>query len=178
MEIMVRNAEGSLGQKDREYAIAKMGKLQRFFNHAQRVEIVHREDKRGHRIEVTVFADGFTVRGEEADHSPRAAIDLVAEKIENRLRRLKTRIVQRYRRKGGKVPEAYAEDTNHQAGEEPFEIKERKTFLVKPMATEEAALQMEMVGHPFFVYRSEDSGQIEVLYKRKDGRYGLLQPEG
>lgn len=178
MEVMVRNAEGNLSAPDREYAATKLGKLQRFFNQAQKVEIVHREDKRGHRIEVTVFADGFTVRGEELDASARAAIDLVAEKIENRLRRLKTRMVQRYRHGGGKVPQAYAEEPNHESDQVPFEIKERKTFLVKPMATEEAALQMEMIGHPFFVYRSEDTGHIEVLYKRKDGRYGLLQPEG
>jgi putative sigma-54 modulation protein len=56
-------------------------------------------------------------------------------------------------------------------------VKERKQFLLKPMTIEEAALQMEMLGHPFFVFKNRDTNAIEVLYKRKDGHYGLLQPE-
>ena len=177
MEVLVRNAEGNLSPKDREYAAKKLGKLDRFFNQAQRVEIVHREAKQGHRIEVTVFADGLTVRGEETDESVTAAIDLVSEKLDNRLRRLKSRIVHNHRRSGKTVPNGLLEEPDLEPSAPPFEIKERKTFLVKPMSAEEAGLQMEMVGHPFFVFRNEDSGQVEVLYKRKDGKYGLLQPE-
>src|SRR5438552_862501 len=100
MEILVRNAEGNLTPRDKEYAALKLGKLDRYFHQAHRVEIVHREEKLSHRIEITVFADGFTVRGEEHDESVRAAIDKVSEKMENRLRRLKTRIVHNHRRKG------------------------------------------------------------------------------
>lgn len=175
MEVLVRNAEGNLSDRDREYASKKLGKLDRYFNSANKVEIVHREVKQGHRIEVTVFADGYTVRGEETDASVPAAIDIVSDKLENRLRRLKSRVVGAYRRQGNNIPRGYEEPVEEPEVE--FRIKERKQFLVKPMSAEEAALQMEFIGHPFFVFKNEESNHVEVLYKRKDGTYGLLMPE-
>ncbi len=177
MDVLVRNAEGNLSQTDRDYAAQKLGKLDRYFHQAHRVEIVHREEKLSHRIEITVFADGFTVRGEEVDESVRAAIDKVSDKLHNRLQRLKSRLVRNHRRKSGSLPKGL-EGEIHEDNEEHAEIKERKQFVLKHMAAEEAALQLEMIDHPFFLYRNEDSGGIEVLYKRKDGKYGLLQPEG
>lgn len=176
MEVLVRNAEGNLSPRDREYAAKKLGRLERYFNQANKVEIVHREEKQAHRIEITVFADGLTVRGEEVDTSVRAAIDRVSDKLETRLLRLKSRIVDRNRRKGDSVPAGFM--TADKEAEPPAPvIKERKTFLLHQMSREEAALQMEMIDHPFYIFRSEETGQIEVLYKRKDGNYGLLQPE-
>lgn len=181
MEVLVRNAEGNVSSRDREYASKKLGKLDRYFHQAQRVEMVHREERNGnHRVEITVFADGFTVRGEEQESSIRAAIDKVADKLEGRLRKLKGRIITSHRRKGNGLPPALEEDwrsDQENADKSSAEIKERKSFLVKPMSIEEAALQMEMVDHPFFVFKNEDTSQIAVLYRRKDNRYGLLEPE-
>lgn len=177
MEVLVRNAEGNLSDKDREYAAKKLGRLDRYFNQAHKVEIVHREDKLHHHlVEITVFADHFTVRGEEVDDSVRAAIDRVADKLEMRLTRLKGRLRRNHRRKGGAPPPAlddHAEEPN-----EDVRIRERKTFLLKHMSAEEAALQMEMIDHPFFVFRNEDNGNVEVLYKLRNGDFGLMQPEG
>lgn len=179
MEVLVRNAEGNVGTQDRDYAAKKLGRLDRYFNSASKVEMVHREEKLGHRIEITVFADGMTFRGEECDSSLRAAIDRVHDKLEVRLRRFKTRLLDRHRRRGAKAPPAFEE--THEADEthenNHVSISERKHFLLKPMSREEAALQMEMIDHDFFVFKCEDNGRIEVLYKRKDGKYGLLQPE-
>lgn len=177
MEVLVRNAEGNVSTHHREYAAKKLGRLDRYFHSAQRVEMVHREEKNGmHRIEITVFADGYTVRGEEHDTDLHAAIDRVSDKLETRLRKLKGRLVDAHRKRGhnaGLPPalEEPADDEHH------VEIKERKQFLLKPMSRDEAGLQMEMVDHPFYIFKNEDTGQVEVLYKRKDGRYGLLQPE-
>lgn len=177
MEVLVRNAEGNLSESDREYAAKKLGRLSRYFHQASKVEIVHREEKLDHRIEITVFADGLTLRGEEHDPHLRAAIDKVTDKMEGRLRRLKTRIVARHRRHGGKAPIAFEEQ--HEVEEHNLhEIRERKQFLVKPMSWEEAALQMDLVDYPFFVFRNEETNHLEVLYRRKDGHYGLLHPEG
>lgn len=177
MELLIRNADGNVSLRDREYAAKKLGRLDRYFNSANRVEMVHREEGQGsHRIEITVFADGFTVRGEESDASVHAAIDKVSDKMEARLRRLKGRIVHSHRRRGHGVPPALAEEL-HEEVEARAELAERKTFLVKPMSIDEAALQMEMVDHPFFVFKNEDTSQIAVLYRRKDKRYGLLEPE-
>lgn len=175
MELLVRNAEGNLTKKDRDYAAKKLGKLDRYFHSAQKVEMVHREGKLDHRIEVTVFADGLTLRGEERDGSVQAAIDKVAEKMENRLRRLKSRLIKSHRHKGNMVPNGLIEEPPHDH-EEP-QIKERKNLLLKPMSVEEAGLQMEMLGHPFFVFKNAESSEIEVLYKRDDGHYGLIVPD-
>jgi len=176
MELLVRNAEGNLTDDDREYAAKKLGRLDRFFHQAQKVEIVHKEQKNGHRVEVTVFADGYTLRGEIVDESVRAAIDIVSEKLDQRLRRLKKRIIDSHRQRGQRVPEGLEEAPDHEEPI-PFNISERKHFLVKPMSAEEASLQLELVSHSFFVFKNEANGRVEVLYKRKDGKYGLLQPE-
>jgi putative sigma-54 modulation protein len=176
MDVLVRNAEGNVSKNDRDYAAQKLGRLSRYFNQASRVEMVHRAEKTNHRVEITVFADGLTIRGEEQDESLRAAIDKVSDKLENRLKRHKGRILRNIRRRGLVPPPAYTEeDIDDLDG--AVVIKERKVFLLKPMSPDEAALQMDLLGHPFFVFKNRDSDSVEVLYKRKDGNYGLLQPE-
>jgi putative sigma-54 modulation protein len=176
MELLVRNAEGNLTKKDRDYAAKKLGKLDRYFHAAQKVEMVHREGKLDHRIEVTVFADGLTLRGEEADGSVQAAIDKVADKMENRLRRLKSRLIKSHRHKGNNVPNGLADRSDDGEHEEP-RVLERKRVLLKPMSVEEAGLQMEMLGHPFFLFKNAESDLIELVYKRQDGHYGVISPD-
>jgi putative sigma-54 modulation protein len=181
MDVLVRNAEGNVSIKDREYAAKKLGGLDRYFHQAQKVEMVHREDRNGHRIEITVFADGFTIRGEDTEPTIQAAIDRVHDKLEIRLRKLKTRLIDSHRRKGTPPPPAL--ETVDEEQHDPMisngavNVRERKSFQLKPMSIDEAALQMEMVDHPFFVFKNEDTGGVEVLYRRNDGKYGLLQPE-
>ena len=184
MDVLIRNAEGNVSKNDREYAAKKLGRLDRYFHQAHKVELVHREVGQGHRIEITVFADGCTVTGEEHDENLHAAIDKVSDKLETRLRKLKGRIIDSYRRKGGAIPEALAQEEAEEqalaaaaASNHRFRIKERKSFLLKPMTPDEAALQMEMVDHPFFVFGNEDTGLFAVLYRRKDEGYGLIEPE-
>ncbi len=183
MEVLVRNAEGNFSDKDREYAASKLGKLDRYFHSASKVEMVHRTEKQnrqaGHRVEITVHADGLYVRGEEYDENIRAAIDKVTDKMETRLKRLKGRLIDRHRRRGHGVPEALAAEpaAPEEEAADHLAIAERKTFLLKPMSPDEAVLQLELIDHPFFVFVNEESGQVEVLYRRNDGAYGLLQPK-
>lgn len=178
MDVKFRNAEGNLSQMDKEYAAQKLGKLDRYFHGAKKIELVHREDRlHHHHIEITVFADGFTLRGEQEQETVRAAIDTVFDKLENRLSRLKTRLVKSQRRRGLAMPTGF-EEPQEDDEEQHVEIRERKHFLLKHMAYDEAALQMELLDHPFIVFRNEESGNLEVMYKRKDGKFGLMQPEG
>ncbi len=178
MEVLVRNAEGNVSPKDREYAAKKLGRLDRYFHAAQRVEMVHHQEKLGHRIEITVFADGYAIRGEEHDANLQAAIDRVSDKLENRLRKLKGRLVDAHRKKGlAQIPQGLTEEHPDDEEAAPVKVTERKSFLLKPMNIDEAALQLEMVGHPFFMFRNEDSGRVAVLYKRRDGHYGVIEPE-
>lgn len=178
MEVLVRNAEGNVSKHDREYAASKLGRLDRYFHQAQKVEMVHREEKGMHRIEITVFADGLTVRGEETEVTLQAAIDKVKDKMETRLRKLKGRLIHNHRRKGTPLAPALAEEPtmDDAMNGSLIAIKERKTLDLRPMTLDEAALQMEMVDHPFFVFRNGETGKVEVLYRRRDGTYGLLQP--
>jgi len=178
MELLIRNAEGNVPDKDREYAAKKLGRLDRYFSKANKVEMVHSVEKGAHRLEVTVFADEFTIRGEEQDASLRACIDRVADKLEKRLLRLKSKLIDSHRRRGSKeIPPALLEveaEEPHPAVEDI--VVERKRFSAKPMTVEEAILQMELVGHDFFVFQNSESGTVCVLYHRKRGGYGLLEP--
>lgn len=178
MDVLVRNAEGNVSKIDREYAAKKLGRLDRYFNSAQKVEMVHRAERNGHRIEITVFADGFTIRGEEHDADLQAAIDKVSDKLENRLRKLKGRLIRAHRGRGNQgLPPALAEAATEPDEDAHIQIRERKQFLLKPMTADEAALQLEMVDHPFYVFKNEATQQFAVLYRRKDGKYGLIAPE-
>lgn len=178
MEMLVRNAEGNLTSKDRDYAAKKLSRLDRFFGKASRVEIVHTEEKQTHLIQVTVFADGLTFRGEERDESVKAAIDLVAEKLESRLKKAKGRLAKDHRRRGSReLPEELVDvedESDHDV--EGLRITQRKTFMMKPMSEEEALLQMELLGHPFFLFKEQRTGNVELLYRRSDGTFGLLSP--
>ena len=175
MELIVRNVSGNLTEEDREYAEKKLGKLGRFFQAAQKVEMVHKALKLAQKVEITVFADGVHLRGEETGETTKAAIDKVADKMETRLRRLKKRIIKSHRqRENGIAPDLIA--VEFEEAEEQT-IKEHKRFLIKPMTIEEASLQMELIDHPFFVFRNVETGHTEVLYKRDDGHYGLLSPD-
>lgn len=178
MEILVRNAEGNVSNHHREYAAKKLGRLDRYFNAAKKVELVHREEGNGsHRIEITIFADGHTIRGHEVDADLHVAIDKVHDKLETRLRKLKGRLISNHRRKGA-VPPPGLDEIHHEDDDVPhITLKERKTFLVKPMSIDEAALELELMDHAFYVFRNETDGQFAVLYKKKNGQYGLIEPE-
>lgn len=179
MEVFVRNTDGMVTDKDKEYATAKLGRLDRYFHQANKVEMVHKTERDIHHIEITVFADGLTIRGEENDVSLAAAIDRVHDKLEARLRKFKGRLIDRHRRNGNHVPKGLSEtvEPEHDDAVPHVSLSERKHFLLKPMSIDEAALQLEMVDQPFYVFKNEANGQFEVLYRRKDGKYGLMQPE-
>lgn len=178
MEVIVRHSESRVSDRDKEYASTKLGRLDRYFHQAQKVEMVHREEKQVHHIEITVFADGMTIRGEDHDPSLTAAIDRVHDKLESRLRKFKGRLVDRHRRNGNHVPKGLTEEVIAEPDDEAhIRILEHKHFLVKPMSVDEAALQLEMIDKPFFVFKNEENGKFEVLYRRRDGRYGLMHPE-
>lgn len=179
LEILVRNAHGNLSDKNRDYASRKLGKLDRYFQSATKVELAHTEEKRGHMIEVTVFADGFVLRGEELDKDVASAIDKVADKLESRLRRLKTRLVKRHRKKGQPLPMGLTDTSVPPIDEEdPYLlVSKERHYDIKPMSLEDACLQLELVGHPFFVFQNMETNKVEVLYKLRGGKYGIVTPE-
>ncbi|MGL5245789.1 MAG: ribosome hibernation-promoting factor, HPF/YfiA family, partial [Sarcina sp.] len=132
-------------------------------------------DKNKHMIEVMIPFNGVYLRGEEITDDMYKSIDLVQDKLERQIRKQKTKLEKR--KNYDSLRFAYIDSLSQD--EESFEpeIVKTKRFDVKPMMPEEAVLQMELIGHNFFVFQDAETNQLNVVYKRKDGNYGLIEPE-
>ena len=178
MDVIVRNAAGLVTEREKAYASEKLGRLDRYFHQAHSAEMVVRDEKLKRHVEITIFADGMSIRGEQNDASVLAAIDRLHDKLEARLRKFKGRLVDRHRRNGSKSPKGLTNGSDAEPRVAPMTIAEQKHFLLKPMSREEASLQMEMAQRTFYAFKNESTGIFEILYKLKNGKYGVMHPEG
>ncbi len=190
MDIVVRGRNVSVTERVEEYVEKKVGKLERYLPIIDEARMeLSQEDTRSaqHRMiaQLTVRSRGKILRAEERDQDLFAAIDLVAEKMQRQITRFKDRLYSRGQVRGGesvRMPEA-AEPVMEAVAEAEAEaepvgsIVRVKTFSMTPMNAEEAIEQMELLGHDFFVFYNSDVDNINVLYRRQTGDYGLLQPE-
>lgn len=168
-----------------DYAEKKLSRLDKYFESKSTAEVivVLSVTKEEHKVEVTMPFPGLMVRAEEAGEDMYACVDLVVEKLERQIRKYKTKVNRRIRNESTiRINKVNRQEATHAATavldeEEPFKVVRTKRFNIKPMDTEEAILQMNMLGHDFFVFSNEDSDQMSVIYKRKDGKYGLIEPE-
>lgn len=155
----------------------KLSKFERYFGPATEAHATLSVEKNRHIIEVTIPFNGVILRGEEATDDMYTSIDNVIEKLERQMRRQKTRLERKI--KDGNVKfENFL--SNVDSGEEDdglVNIVKTKKFAMKPMQAEEAVLQMELLGHNFFVFSNPETNEVNVVYKRKDGNYGLIEPE-
>ncbi|KYH32432.1 ribosome-associated factor Y [Clostridium tepidiprofundi DSM 19306] len=151
----------------------KMSRFDRYFK--PDIEAFVRLDvqKNTHIVEVTIPFNGVILRAEEANEDMYVSIDLVLDKVERQIRKQKTRLEKRSRG-DALIYHLIPKEDEHE--EEP-KIVRTKRFAIKPMSAEEAVLQMDLLGHNFYVYRDADTSDINVVYKRKDGNYGLIEPE-
>lgn len=161
-----------------ELADKKLSKYDKFFKDDAIATVTLRRRKNGKEIlELTITSSGMMFRGEEEDSTFQNALDAVMLSIERQLRKNKTRLEKRLR-EGISLkeisPEAAEEEVPVQTSDVPVRVKE---FVLKPMSTEEAILQMNMLGHQFFVFLNRDTSKINVVYERKDGRFGLIVPQ-
>jgi len=155
----------------------KLQKLDRYFNPDLIMHATLSVTKNRHIIEVTIPFGGAFLRGEEATDDMYASVDAVVDKIERQIRKQKTKL-ERRNFGGDSLRYAVIPDLNEEEkGEKEAEIVKTKRFAIKPMSPEEAVLQMELLGHNFFVFQEADSSDVNVVYKRKDGNYGLIEPE-
>ena len=155
----------------------KLQKLDRYFNPELKMHATLSVTKNRQTIEVTIpFGDVF-LRAEESTDDMYASIDAVVDKMERQIRKQKTRL-ERRNYGGDSVRYAAIPSMNDEArDEEEAQIVKTKRFAIKPMSPEEAVLQMELLGHNFFVFQEAESSDVNVVYKRKDGNYGLIEPE-
>lgn len=166
---------------------SKARKLERMFsNHSTAsVEAVLRTGKEGHVAEITFYVGGYVLRGESRTPDMYQSINKAMDRIEGQLRKFKTKLSKKLRDQRSKIAFADAQDETSdaawiaeadQADDKAPEIVRTKRFVVKPMSVDEAVMQMELLGHDFFVFVDAETNEFNIVYKRQDGRYGLLQP--
>ncbi|HIX60165.1 MAG TPA: ribosome-associated translation inhibitor RaiA [Candidatus Blautia gallistercoris] len=152
----------------------KLGKLERYFTPDTEVIVTLSVEKERQKIEVTIPVKGNIIRSEQVSNDMYVSIDLVEEVIERQLRKYKNKIVDR-KQEGGNFQKAFMEKEFDEDDE--VKIIRTKKFGIKPMYPEDACVQMELLGHNFFVFYNAETEQVNVVYKRKGNTYGLIEPE-
>ena len=167
-----KNIDVTDGLKDAIYE--KIGKLERYFTEDTEIQVTFSVEKERQKIEVTIPMKGNIIRAEEESTDMYVSIDLVEEIIERQLRKYKNKIIER-KQSAHSLSQAFAEEEIED--EEEIEIIRSKRFAIKPMDPEEACVQMELLGHDFYVFRNSETDEVNVVYKRKKNSYGLIEPE-
>jgi putative sigma-54 modulation protein len=178
MRLQVKGRNLEVSEQIRKYAEDKLGKLDRLVSDPTRVELELLVEKNpsitdNHVAEATVWTKGPVLRARESSTDIKASIDQLVDKLE--------RQVKRYREKRREAPRRHApppaEELPVELDDASTEITKTKQFAVNPMTPDEAVLQLELVGHDFFVFRNAESDGINVVYRRRDGHYGLIEPQ-
>lgn len=179
MNINIRGENLEVTGALREYVEKKLNKLERYLDipPASDAHVTLRVQKDKQNVEVTIPLRGAVLRAEEKNSDMYASIDLVVDKLEGQIRKHKTKANRKFNKVG--LRNLFAESdvavTPTFEDEDDLEVVRTKKFTMKPMDVEEAILQMNLIGHTFFVFANMDNNQINVVYKRDDGRYGLIE---
>lgn len=152
----------------------KLGKLERYFTPDTEIIVTLSVEKERQKIEVTIPVKGSIIRSEQVSNDMYVSIDLVEEVIERQLRKYKEKLVDRYQ-DGGNFRKEFIEKESEPL--EEMRIVRTKQFGMKPMYPEDACVQMELLGHSFFVFFNAETEEVNVVYKRKGNTYGLIEPQ-
>ncbi|HHT49616.1 MAG TPA: ribosome-associated translation inhibitor RaiA [Firmicutes bacterium] len=175
MEVKVFGKNIEVTDALRQYAEKKVGKIGKFFAQEPPAALVTLSVERGvHVVDITISINGLLLRGEEKSSDMYSSVDGAVEKIERQIHKYKTRI-NRKLREDNKIISPTPKDTVEVTADP--KIVRTKRFAIKPMSAEEAVMQMELLGHDFFVFFNPELEEVNVVYKRKDGNYGLIEPE-
>ncbi len=181
MRIDVRSKDGSVPQYFLDHAEPRLEGLSQYLEKLQQVRVVISEKRGLHTVEITAEEPRNVFRSEKQSGDVLEAFDDAYEAVEKQVRRHKRRMRDRtkvsVRELEPTPPEELAEETGEEAQAEEPEIVRVKSHAVKPMAPEEAAMQMEMVGHDFYVFTDATTDNVAVVYRRKSGGYGLIEPD-
>ena len=152
----------------------KLGKLEKYFTPETDIIVTLSVEKERQKIEVTIPVKGNIIRSEQESSDMYVSIDLVEEIIERQIKKYKTKIVDK-KQNALAFNEAFLQEESEP--EETVNIVKTKRFAMKPMDAEEACVQMELLGHSFYVFLNSETEQVNVVYKRKGNTYGLIEPE-
>lgn len=174
MNIIISGKNIELTDNLRQAVNDKLGKLDKYFTPDTDVNVTLSIEKERQKVEVTIPVKGNIIRSEQVSNDMYVSIDLVEEVIERQLRKYKNKIIDKHQGGGG-FRDEYME--NDYIENEDIKIIRTKRFDIKPMYPEDACVQMELLGHSFYVFNNAETDEINVVYKRKGNTYGLIEPE-
>ena len=176
MEIIIHGDKIRITKAINEYIDEKLGKLDKYLENSEivRANVLVKVKNNQQTVEVTIPLKKFILRSEETNDDFYAAVDKTIDKLERQIRKNKTKLMSRNSKPSYDFNSSMIEV---EEDKEENKIVKRKTIEVKPMDEEEAILQMELLGHQFYMYKDADSNKPAVVYKRKDGNYGVLESE-
>lgn len=181
MKLIIKGKHIDVTDSVESYIRKKMKKLDKYFDQIMDTTATVSTEKNRQIFEVTMQAKKAIIKAEEESDSIYTSIDRVVEKLERQIIKYKEKLYsksfgEQNRVKAARPTENKEINTNNQDTDD-IQIVKMKKFVIKPMSPEEACLQMELLGHSFFVFNNEATDQFNVIYKRKDGNYGLIEPE-
>jgi len=183
MQLLIKGKNLRVTDALREYAEEKIGHLEHYIDHGIiDGHVTMRTERNDQIVDVTLNLRHYLIKAEERSPDMYASIDLVRDRLEQQIRKYKTRRRERHHRQNGRISAAEvglaAVEPEESADDVPSapRIVRSKQFAVKPMDAEEAVHQMELLGHDFFVFLNAETEQVNVLYKRKSGDLGLIEP--
>ena len=174
MRYNIRGEKVEITDSIRTYIEDKIGKLDKYFDNPEEINanVVIKVRGKEQKIEITIPAMYYTLRSEEAHDDLYAAIDLTVDKLERQIRKNKTKINSKIKKD---IIKNFEMDLEDSFDDDSSKVLKRKKIETKPMDEEEAILQMNMLGHSFFVFKNIDTDSICVIYLRKDGNYGIIE---
>ncbi|MDD4334758.1 MAG: ribosome-associated translation inhibitor RaiA [Desulfotomaculaceae bacterium] len=175
MGVKVRGRNIEVTDALKEYINKRLRKLEKYIDNLGEAQVTLSVVRGFHRVEVTTSINGMILRGEESTDDMYASIDLVVDKLEKQIEKYKGKLQRRGARFANNLKTPAA--VNVEVEEEGPRLVRTKRFAIKPMPVDEAVLQMNLLGHNFFVFSNAETEQVNVVYKRKDGNYGLIEPE-
>ena len=160
----------------REAVEEKLGKLDKYFAEETKADVTLSVNRNDQKVEVTIPVKGGIIRAEEVSEDMYASIDMVEETIERQLVKYKNKLVDKKKSYRDNFTNDYIEADYEDEDEDVVKIVRTKSFGIKPMDAEEACIQMELLGHNFFVFLNAETDEVNVVYKRKGGTFGLIEP--
>ena len=176
MRITITGRNIELTQGIKEAVEDKLSKLEKYFKPDTDVNVTLSVEKDRQKIEVTIPTKGHTIRAEEVSNDMYVSIDLVEETLERQLIKYRTKIISKKMNAAANFKAEYLEEQIEEEDEE-IKIVRSKRYDLKPMYPEDACIQMELLGHDFFVFVNAETDEVNVVYKRKANTYGIIEPE-
>lgn len=184
MQLTVKGKNLEVTPALRQYVERRLAKLSKFFDDREVIAVVMlRLEREQQIVEVTLQVGSLLLRGEEGTADMYSSIDGVLEKLERQIHKYKTRINRKLRQENREANTARGSvnvpppEPEEEEEEVPLRVVKTKRFAIKPMSVEEAIMQMDLLGHDFYVFSNAQSEEVNVVYRRRDGTYGLIEPE-